>query len=256
VVTYLNPQYPKSGTTFQEIACWADDVRPSQPSTAPWHFIDIPTCRWPANPAGCIPPTPDDNVVWAIEQAEEAVSGGTVTSQKAQQLRFLTHFVGDIHQPPHAATYFSPQFPDGDRGGNSWKISGAAPATELHALWDEGLGMWTKNLIRPLNATGRAWLTDISAKIRAQYPASSLQPDIMDTNVTNWALDSHSFTETFVYTAPQAPFKIPADYITQGQAIVLKQIAIAGYRLADTLQFLLSAAARNATYMRVKGAAQ
>lgn len=39
LVDYLNAQYPYSGSTFQEIACWADDIRSQEPTTAGWHFI-------------------------------------------------------------------------------------------------------------------------------------------------------------------------------------------------------------------------
>jgi hypothetical protein len=52
-------------------------------------------------------------------------------------LRLLIHYLGDLHQPLHAAEAFSIQFPNGDRGGNSWNISSGNPnITQLHALWD------------------------------------------------------------------------------------------------------------------------
>jgi hypothetical protein len=54
----------------------------------------------------------------------------------SQELAFLIHFVGDIHQPLHAAT-------DGDRGGNCVALTtplahddDSRPTTELHAVWD------------------------------------------------------------------------------------------------------------------------
>ena len=193
--------------------------------------------------------------MWAIDTAEaELEAAATAQLERARQLRFMIHFTGDIHQPLHAATYFSSQFPDGDRGGNSWPIAGAPPATELHALWDEGLGQWTTNLRRPLNATGFAWVAALSAKVRDLYPVAALGPEIAVTNVTAWAVESHAFAETFVYTAPQAPTEIPAAYIAEGQRIVLKQLAIAGYRLAAALEFVLTTPTA-AVYARVQAPA-
>src|SRR5438445_3692473 len=54
----------------------------------------------------------------------------------SQELAFLIHFVGDIHQPLHSAN-------NGDRGGNCDNLTtslkhsdGSKPTTELHAAWD------------------------------------------------------------------------------------------------------------------------
>ena len=252
LVSLLAPTYPATGATFQEIACWADDIRSKEPATAGWHFVDFPVCRL-AVKADCTQPSENNNVVWAIDTAEaELEASATAQQEKARQVRFLVHFVGDLHQPLHASTYFSSQFPppSGDRGGNSWRIAGAAPATELHALWDEGLGQWASQFRRPMNASGFAWVAALSSKVRNLYPASSLGPEIAETNVTAWAVESHAFAESFVYTAPQAPAKISAEYIATGQGIVLKQLAIAGYRLASALEFIHTSPA-DAVWQRV-----
>ena len=49
--------------------------------------------------------------------------------------RALIHFVGDIHQPLHCVSRYTKNRPDGDRGGNEFKL----PDTlykNLHLLWD------------------------------------------------------------------------------------------------------------------------
>ena len=38
-------------------------------------------------------------------------------------LRFLIHVIGDIHQPLHASTFFSDEYPDGDMGGNKFYVT-------------------------------------------------------------------------------------------------------------------------------------
>ena len=240
LVEYLAADYPES-PDFITSACWADDLKSSGVNQeATWHFIDNAVCRL-SDPTAC-PPPQEDNIVTALTEAHSTVySKKAATLDRARQLRFIIHFMGDIHQPLHAATYFSSQFPDGDRGGNSWPIAGFSWTTELHALWDGGLGQWFGDIPRPLNASGVAWISNFTSRIAEAHPASSLGPEIADVNVTSWASASHDLAATVAYTAPQAPTPIPAAYIAAGEALCLKQIAIAGYRLATLLEYIFTA---------------
>jgi hypothetical protein len=189
LISVLAQDYPSTGATMIESACWADDLKAQGVAQeANWHFIDLPICRLPP-PSAC-PPPQEDNVVWAIGSAHSTVYSKKASAlDKARQLRFILHFVGDVHQPLHAATYFSSQFPIGDRGGNSWNISGFPWTTELHALWDGGLGMWYGDLPRPLNATGTAWVSNFTASLAAEWPVSALGPEIANYNVSAWAME-------------------------------------------------------------------
>ena len=51
------------------------------------------------------------------------------TYLRAEALRFLIHFVGDIHQPLHHAA------DNGDRGGNEVGILLGGRRTNLYAVW-------------------------------------------------------------------------------------------------------------------------
>ena len=63
------------------------------------------------------------------------------TEKAYQDLGWLLHLVGDLHQPMHAVNGISATLPEGDRGGNLVEIKGATDgASELHAFWDEVLG--------------------------------------------------------------------------------------------------------------------
>ena len=42
---------------------------------------------------------------------------------KSIALRWIIHFVGDMHQPLHDTNMFNEDFPNGDRGGNNFKIT-------------------------------------------------------------------------------------------------------------------------------------
>ena len=108
---------------------------------ANWHFINTPYVEGPVV-APIQPPGTEYNVVWAIEQARNVLSNpDSSTLDKARQLRFLLHFVGDIHQPLHTASLYSAQFPDGDRGGNNFIVNGGN-VSNLHEFYDSGAGHW------------------------------------------------------------------------------------------------------------------
>lgn len=157
----------------------ADDLKAmGAPQEANWHFIDIPVVdpAWTGTP---VPVPSADTNPWAITAGHSTVyDKKSAYLDKARQLRFLVHLVGDIHQPLHAAAYFSDQFPTGDAGGNLWPVAGVDYTTELHAVWDSGAGLWVDDLVRPLNSSGQAWIDSMTQSIIAQYPVSALQPYI------------------------------------------------------------------------------
>jgi len=241
--------YPES-PEFLSSASWADDLKSSgEYLEAVWHYIDLPVVN-ASSPPPVAPPSgtdvaPDANVAWAIgELHSTAYSRKSTLLDKSRAVRFLTHFVGDIHQPLHAAAYFSAQFPTGDAGGNSWPVAGVPYTTELHAVWDSGVGLWVNDEPRPLTPAGFAYLANFSATVRAQFPATdpAIAALIKETDPMVWATESNAIAAGFVYTAPQAPTPIPDAYITQGQTIALKQIAVGGYRMAALFEYIFTSA--------------
>lgn len=53
-------------------------------------------------------------------------------------MRYLIHVLGDIHQPLHTSTLVNEKFPDGDQGGNLFKIDFSENIDNLHKLFDSG----------------------------------------------------------------------------------------------------------------------
>ncbi len=106
-----------------------------------WHYTSIPDNMKYAES----PKVKTGDIVSAMKIMEKVLRSNKSTNQeKREALRFLVHFVGDIHQPLHVGN-------DKDRGGNdcwvSWFSSSNVPpinqATKsnpeyvrLHALWD------------------------------------------------------------------------------------------------------------------------
>ncbi len=130
------------------VATWADELRASESdrfkTTAPWHYIN-------AKGGGCnfdgARDCPDGNCVVGAIEAQLAVLAdrGQPLQTRRDALKFVVHFVGDIHQPMHAGNR-------DDRGGNNFQVSLRTPmkpeayalknyvdgvmGTNLHSIWD------------------------------------------------------------------------------------------------------------------------
>jgi hypothetical protein len=71
-------------------------------------------------------------VVTAIKKDFEVLSSNNASqAQKLASLKFLGHWVGDIHQPLHVSF-------EGDRGGNNILVTGEC-GYNLHSAWDSCL---------------------------------------------------------------------------------------------------------------------
>src|SRR6266436_9870799 len=128
-------------------ATWADKYRDanfegSRAKTRQWHFTDIEitaldlhkACfNHPALPPGTVASNGPAavGVLDKIGQfAAKLAAPKTDPEEQVVALKFLLHFVGDLHQPLHSSD-------DNDRGGNNKKVSAAGfRAGNLHHFWD------------------------------------------------------------------------------------------------------------------------
>lgn len=225
---------------FVNAAHWADDLRPFEEFDhfKALHFIDNPfSIDGTALPAGVPEP---DNVVKALEDNVEILKTSTDKNAQAQALRFIIHFVGDIHQPLHCATRVSSANPEGDRGGNLVSIKvpgkdGKLKRTNLHSYWDGGIGSFppTGPNFRPPS------LRQVSAatpKVTAGNPASN--PDVkLDEpfNFSAWADESFALAKDVAYKDMQNGVRPSAAYNTASLKVARKRVAWGGYRLAALL---------------------
>lgn len=124
---------------LDQIASWADAIRPSHPETGPWHFVDIPLSAQGYNAARDCPG--GNCVVEQIQRWGAVLGDATVApAERLIALKYVVHFVGDIHQPLHCETNFASRPPpNGDRGGNDVHLTYFGRSTNLHAVWDGGI---------------------------------------------------------------------------------------------------------------------
>jgi hypothetical protein len=220
---------------FVSAAHWADDLRPFKQfdSFKPLHFIDNPfSTDGTALPAGVPEP---DNIVKALEDNVEILKTSTDQDAQAQALRFIIHFVGDIHQPLHCATRVSSANPDGDRGGNLVSIKVAGKKTNLHSYWDGGIGNFPKtgpNFAPP----PLSQIPGAAAAAMAGNPATDPKVKLNDpTNFSAWSDESFALAKSTAYKGMQNGVTPSAAYNAASLKVARKRVAWGGYRLAALL---------------------
>jgi hypothetical protein len=243
------------------VASWADDVRAGKKNGV-WHYIDIPrtTTKRTKITAWCPPISPASGgkdaagcVVDAIEYFAKILSDKSRSdADRAEALRYLIHFVGDIHQPLHAID-------DSDQGGNCdpVRFAGDPAATNLHSLWDSWL--LTSAMQKGSFADTAAFAASLDARFAPLFESLSKR---RVNDPESWAWESDGLARRMAYgklnpaIAPEAAgstvvcaarrksvealhIVISEAYVSQAQPVVDKQLARAGFRLARLLNSIL-----------------
>jgi hypothetical protein len=186
---------------------WPDDIR-NERKNGPWHYIDIPRGRHSGTleeycgPGSCITQVIDEQRKTLKDRSADA-------AQRAEALRYLIHFVGDLHQPLHATN-------NGDNGGNCVPVkyfrheplpNPFRPEHEdyspnLHQIWD------TEILERDMEISSpQRYADELHEKFRGESPsweAGGIQ-------VENWAWEIHERAETQVYGALEQKIGVERD---------------------------------------------
>jgi len=211
---------------FVEASNWADQVRPDRPETYNWHFVDVPHGTDEYDAVRDCPPSDDgDCVLAAIERLRQTLGDASAPrARRAEALKFLIHFVGDLHQPLHAIT-------NNDRGGNDVRVDlGGEQPSNLHAVWDRAI-------IARRGLTDEAYAGRLLEEL-ARHPRSPGPVDPLA-----WALESHERAEAWVYQYPEfvkdvpppAPITLSEAYWERAAPVVDERLTLAGLRLAALL---------------------
>src|SRR5215467_9074671 len=220
-------------------ATWADKLRDanvngSRMKTRQWHFVDIEIAApdlelacfsHPAIPAGTAASDgpADDCVVDKIQEfAAELANSATDQEEQVVALKFLLHFVGDIHQPLHSSD-------DNDRGGNSKRASAAGfKAGNLHHFWDT-------EFVDQLGSSAKTIASDLIGHISKAQEQQWQAGEVVD-----WAMESFNVAMEDAYGQLPEPnsrgsFRLSEDYVATATQDVAEQLSKAGVRLAFIL---------------------
>ena len=212
--------------SLASIASWADEVRPQRDETYNWHFVDIPTSAAFDEQRDCY--LPNDNHAGAQTDHHNCVvdrigmfkqvlmSNAASDTERVEALKFIVHFVADVHQPFHAIGEA--------RGGNGIRISqfGSSQCGEhpcnLHAAWDTGL-------IAHTNLSQQEYVQHLEKFISQQHLAAGGQPE-------DWANESHKYAQAAWLNDGE---QVDENYYKSQIKVVDTRLALAGLRLAALL---------------------
>jgi hypothetical protein len=206
--------------TFIEAASWADKVRNEQ--TAPWHYVNIEITESTYDPERACPK--NQCVIAQIERFRNVLANQEANFKKRQKaLKYLIHFVGDLHQPLHAGD-------NHDRGGNDVQVEFLGQTINpynhkpwnLHAVWDSGI-------LEKRDKDPQSYADRLNGWLHSQ-PEGAFR----DGSVTDWAMESHNIARDHVYLLPEDR-KLGEDYCQANVPVVDQQLAKAGVRLAKLL---------------------
>jgi hypothetical protein len=209
------------GEDLGELGLWADRIRsnPAYANAAPWHYVNIPDG---ASIADHVTP-PEGDVLWAIEHFRARLGDTSLDDrERGEALRFLVHFVVDLHQPLHVGRAE-------DRGGNEIEIVYEGETIDLHSFWD------TQAVERHRQNIERAGIPDAAHLSRVMQAAAARTIDddsVLDHEV--WAAESLAYRST-VYSFGTAGRELSAEYVEEAASVTMLRLELAAARLAATL---------------------
>ena len=243
----------KAERLFMEMATWPDEVRPpSEYSKAfhhdTWHYINFVYVP-PGTPVTFIKPEEitAERIYEAFARNAGIVADPKVSdAEKAVALCWIFHLVGDVHQPLHTTAMFNSEFPEGDRGGNLTKIrvTPTGKVINLHSFWD-GAVIGSSNIKAARNK---------SVKLRTEFPRESL-PQLADrfyatpATFESWGRQesvplalSFAYSEGALlnYKKSDGAYELTPNYIAQAKFTADRQLTLAGYRLAEVLNNIVT----------------
>jgi hypothetical protein len=205
------------GSSPESVASWADEYRTHHREPGPWHYIDIPLADSQIDMARECPN--GDCVIAKTEQFLVVLRDSHADrAAKAEALKFVVHFIGDMHQPLHVTD-------NGDKGGNGRYVVFERHLDNLHWVWDTGL---LGHINRNPNALAAELENRVTSQERVQWTHGSIE---------EWVLEGHRLAQSVVYEAlgNGDPVRITPEYEHQADRVIEIQLEKAGVRLAYLL---------------------
>jgi len=231
-----NVNWLLDGQSLAEVSSWADAQITDLQQTATWHYLNIPPAaagydrdrdcqRQPGVAAGARGDTWRDCVVDRITYFEQRAADTELDrADRATALKYLIHFIGDLHQPFHALGV--------GRGGNDVIVRvfgnsncGNDPKRpplpcNLHSVWDS-------RLIARRDLSDKAYVVALESLIKQrgwfQQPVGTPK---------EWAEQSWALGKTALVPNDT---NIDEAYYQKHIGVIDERLALGGVRLAAVL---------------------
>ena len=198
------------GQSLAQTSNWADEIKsdPLWDHARSWHYVNMSKekdyFKMKHHKKG--------DLLRALYYFEGRLQDETLSKiQRKQALKFLIHFVGDLHQPLHVGY-------KKDRGGNKTKVSWFGEKTNLHVLWDYHMIEHSK-----LSYTEYTrFINRFSSREKSNWKQG---------NYLDWAYESRDKRDALYHVGRSASYR----YIYRHKSLLNEQLKKAGWRLACVL---------------------
>jgi hypothetical protein len=179
--------------------------------------------------------------------------------EKRDAMRFLVHFVGDVHQPLHVEGV--------ERGGNGINVTFGGRDSNLHHIWDteivekiagtEDAEDWAGELISLIKEGGEGGSGNGNGTgIDPESWTEGIDVSDMQTTAMGWAGDANGFVCSDVLPEGEEGVEsgdLADEYFSEHGGVARVQIMKAGVRLARLLDLVAEGAAGGEADSGVQG---
>jgi hypothetical protein len=208
-----------AGQSLEDASVWADNIRNYRHDADKLHYVNIPLAAMAYDAArDC----PGGRCIIAAIAAERRVLADPTASplDRTEALRFLVHFMGDLHQPLHVAN-------NSDRGGNRRIVYLRGDSTDLHKVWDG-------ELLEREGVTETPYFETLRREMDTLDLAALERGTVVD-----WAMEGHRLAAEYAYRVPRGGWLGDA-YIEANRPLIDHALIAAGVRLAKVLNEALA----------------
>ncbi|KAK0251213.1 hypothetical protein LTR02_006032 [Friedmanniomyces endolithicus] len=203
---------------LSDAAVWADEVAhlPAYDYARSWHYINVQD----------VPPAQSGDIITAFVNHTAIVrSSSTCVEEKGEAMRFLLHWIGDVHQPLHAEGLA--------RGGVDLPVVFAGMPTNLHFVWDVAM-------IDKYRGEGdekeisRTWADEIHARDRDPRLITNRECDQISSPmhcILAWAKQSNKAVCEIVLKENVTDHDLSLDYYEENISFLEIMVTLAGRRL-------------------------
>lgn len=234
---------------FERASTWPDWVRSELPSQnrSGWHYTNL---FWTQDARGRAVDLPERtgapvNIVTELPRLVAVLGDESrPASERGVALAWVLHLVGDLHQPLHCSARVTEQDPEGDRGGNDFKLSPAVQGQEdwrrdnLHRLWDSSLTrQWPKSFWESEWSYRERLLAIVVDGEMEELPGQAPTSPSPAAAVADWAREGYALAKEVCY--PPALVRnrpAPRQVLLSAAEVSSGRIALAGRRLARILE--------------------
>ena len=205
--------------SFAESCLWPDGAKyGTHKGTYEQHFINVPDgalavdLRRDCAALNCLA----TGIQTALTYLSQPAGSGREKKRQAAALRFLGHFLGDLHQPLHIGNA-------SDWGGNKIIVQWRGKATNLHALWDYGM----------LEAIGIKYPDSLNFLLSVEHTSDKK-------HMIDWFNETLSIARTNAYSnargkAIASGDSLGSDYLERNKPVLIARLVLASERLARLL---------------------